>query len=331
MKHPAYQLRPNKAIDRALLLKVIEIMDSKLCDLSNHTYIGFGGPFLDDMRLISQRFPQLSYVSIERDEDTHKRQRFHCNSKRLRFVHSTLDTYLKHGFRSDTLSIFWLDYVDDTSPSVLEEFAEVIELVGCPSIVKVTVRAQFDHTLVDAARNFLNDEEADKIKQAQIGDIQRKFDDYLDREIREDDLEAQQFAAVVQLMFRVVAQRTLPSLAGKVFQLVHSCRYADGPQMLTLTGVVCETSKRKEIMRAYQKWSHANLDWKEPYHIDVPNLSLKERLLLEKHLPAFKGTGKALQRCLGYMIDENPSASERKLRQYQDSYRFYPMFAKIRL
>jgi len=328
MKHPAYQLRPNKAIDRALLLKAIEIME-KFCDLSKHTYIGFGGPFLDDMRLISQHFPQMRYVSIERDEDTHKRQRFHCNSKRLRFVHSTIGTYLKHEFSSDTLSIFWLDYIGDASPSNLEEFAEVLELVGCPSIVKVTVSAQFDHTLLDAAQHFLNEEEVNKIRRAQIEDIQRKFDDYLDREITEDDLEVRQFATVVQSMFRVVAQRTLQSLGGKVFQLVHSCRYADGPQMLTLTGFVCETSECKRIQRKYRKWSHANLDWNEPEHIDVPNLSLKERLLLEKHLPSFEGTGKALQRCLGYMIDENPTSSERKLRQYQDFHQFYPMFAKI--
>jgi len=327
MKHPAYQLRPNKAIDRSLLLKAIEVMNG-LYDLCKHTYIGFGGPFLDDIRLISQQFPQLRYVSIERDEDTHKRQRFHCTSKRLRFVHNTVGTYLKQDFISDTPSIFWLDYID-LSPSDIEEFAEVLELVGCPSIVKVTVRSQFDHALLEAAQQFLDEEGADKFKKAKIGDVQRKFDDYIERELTEDDLEPRQFAMVVQSMFRVVAQRTLPSLGGKVFQLVHSCRYSDGPQMLTLTGVVCETSERKRIQSEYRKWSHSNLDWKEPDHIDMPNLSLKERLHLEKHLPALKGTGKALQRCLGYMIDENQIASERKLRQYQDFHQFYPMFAKI--
>jgi len=328
MKHPAYHLRPNKAIDRVLLLKVIDIM-GRTYDLSKYTYFGLGGPFLDDIRLVGHEFPQLRFVSIERDLDTHKRQRFHCSTKRLRFVNSSVETYLKEEFPSDTLSIFWLDYTD-LSPSNLEEFGEVLELVGCPSIVKVTVRAQFDRMVSSAAERVLTTDLVSTLKDGEIADFQNRFGHYIEPGLDEDQLEAPRFAFLVQSMFEIVAQRTLPSVGSKVFQLVHSCRYADGrSQMLTLTGLVCDTSERIKIQRLYRKWRYANLDWQEPHHIDVPNLSLKETLLLEKHLPALNRTGKALQRCLGYMIDESQSASERKLRQYQDFYQFYPFFAKI--
>ncbi len=329
MRHPAYQLRRNKAIDRAILLEIIEKMAREV-DLSRYTYIGLGGPFLDDIRLISNQFPELHYVSIERDQNTHKRQRFHSVCKTLRLVLGTTDAYLDHEFETDTLSIFWLDYLD-LLPSNLEEFATVLDLVGCPSIVKVTVYCEFDLGLMEAATKLLGAEEAVKVKTAQIQEFQDRFDDYLDHVIVERDLDPSSFASVVQSMFAVVAQRTLPSQGNKVFQLVHSCRYADGPQMLTLTGIVCQANDRTRFRRLYARWKHANLDWHAPQHVDVPNLSVKERLALERHLPSANGTGKALQRSLGYSIDESQTASERRLRQYQDFYKYYPMFAKLRV
>jgi len=329
MKHPPYQLRPNKAIDRMLLLSVIERLQQDR-DLSQYTYFGFGGPFLSDIRLVSQYFPTLRFVSIEEDEDTHKRQKFHCPTKRLRLIHSSLFSYLQEDFASDALAIFWLDYTD-FSPSRLEEFGQVLDLLGCPSIVKVTVRAQFDHSLLAAAHHLLNEEDAAKLRKATVEEWQTQFGDYLPGPLEREDLERPRFAPIVQSMFQVVAQKTLPSAGGKVFQLVHSCRYADGPQMLSLTGVVCEAGHRAKVRADFAKWPHANLDWRGPDHIDVPNLSIKERLALEKHLPVRVRSGKALQRSLGYLIDKSQTASERKLRQYKDYYQFYPVFAKVRV
>ncbi len=36
MKHPPYHLRVNKAIDRFLLIEILDIM-KKYCDISNYT------------------------------------------------------------------------------------------------------------------------------------------------------------------------------------------------------------------------------------------------------------------------------------------------------
>ena len=80
MRHPPYHLRVNKAIDRFLLIEILEILKVH-CRISDYTYYGFGGPFLEDCRLIHSRCPEIKIVSIERDKDTFKRQKFHRFSK----------------------------------------------------------------------------------------------------------------------------------------------------------------------------------------------------------------------------------------------------------
>ena len=327
MKHPAYHLRPNKAIDRVLLLKIMERLDPE-GGLSGHTYFGFGGPFLDDVRLIAQQFPAMKCVSIERDVETHKRQQFHMNTKNLTLIQDDLASYLKQDFAADTPCIFWLDYTD-LRLSHIEEFMELLQLVGPESIVKVTVPAQAENPSVAAAELLGRAKTAKDLREAWIDKFQRKFHDYLPGRVMECDLDKSNCPPLVQGMFQIAAQKALPAHGGSVFQLVHSCRYADGAQMLTLTGVVCEQDKRPAIVERFREWRHSNTDWQEPEQIDVPDLSVKERLLLEKHLPAHAETGETLRRALGYDIDKDQDTSERKLRQYQEFYQFYPLFAKV--
>lgn len=327
MSHRAYHLRPNKAIDRVLMLEVISRM-GPWWEPTSLTYYGLGGPFLDDVRLISQHFPMMKYVSIECNDDIYRRQRFHRNTKQVRLVHEPIESYLTHRFPSGTKCVFWLDYTT-LRPARIEEFKTVLSLVGTPSIVKITLRAQFDDP-VDTAAGRLRPREAKVIREAWIGELQERFGDYFPREITRADFKLPEAACLVQAMLQIAAQSILPTESGTVFQLVQSCTYADGPtQMLSVTGVVCETSERDKIAQSFNEWPYGNTNWGEPHRVDLPDLSVKERLRLEKHLPVKSTAVRGLQRALGYRIDKNSESSERKLEQYRDFYRFYPMFARV--
>ncbi len=99
--------------------------------------------------------------------------------------------------------------------------------------------------------------------------------------------------------------------------------------MLSITGIVCCEDTKKQVRECYRKWEHSNLDWDAPHLIDVPDLSVKERFKLEKYLPMTGGEGKVLQARLGYKIDNSQYKSERKLLNYQQYHRLYPLFAKV--
>ena len=311
MKHPAYHLRPNKAVDRVLLAEIIEHAEPEW-SFSKSTYYGLGGPLLEDVRVLSDCFPSMRFVCIEKDAETHKRQHFHKSTKHVRLVHSDVNSYLNQEFPSDKCCIFWL--------------------VGLPSIVKVTVPARLanvrDAPEEDSCQRCYwkpNDKEVEK--------LHRSFNDYLPFDFSASDLSPRKIVRLILSMFQLAAQRALPSRAENAFQLIHSCIYADGPHpMLSMTGMVCKVSDGEKIAKHFGSWRHAATNWQEiPQRVDVPDLSVKERLFLEKHLPSPAGTGKALRRVLGYDIDNSQEASERKLLQYQEFYRFYPLFTKVRI
>ena len=93
MKQPPYHLKVNKAIDRFLLVEILNRLKGPCNNLSGYTYYGFGGPFLEDCRLIHDRCPEIKIVSIERDEDIFKRQKFHSFSANLDLIYKDFDSF----------------------------------------------------------------------------------------------------------------------------------------------------------------------------------------------------------------------------------------------
>jgi hypothetical protein len=270
----------------------------------------------------------MKYISVEKNYETYKRQKFHKNSKNLTLVNKDWDSFIKHDFPDGEQSIVWLDYTD-LAPSRLDEFMEVLRLVGSMSIVKITVRAEASTPNLREAKKLLSSDMLGVLRKAWIEDFQRQYDDFLSRQVSEKDLAPEAMPSLIQEMVAVAAQKVLPATTGISFQPLHSCCYADGVGMFSLTGAVCHSKDRQSVKRVFNDWSHSNLDWSSPYRIDLPNLSMKERLKLESRLPARSGTGKALQKTLGYRIDDGRRSSEEKLRQYQEYYPYYPQFAKV--
>ena len=145
------------------------------------------------------------------------------------------------------------------------------------------------------------------------------------KELRHSD----DYCACLQSVIQAAAQRALNTGSGQVFQPIHSCQYDDGTRMLSITGIVVNNNKASTVCSWYSKWDHANLDWSAPRRVDLPHLSLKERLHLERHLPIKSASSKSLARALGYRIDGSDSSSETKLGQYAMFAEYYPHFGKI--
>jgi hypothetical protein len=95
-----------------------------------------------------------------------------------------------------------------------------------------------------------------------------------------------------------------------------------------LTGVVCLRDHVARFRKLFKNWQFANLDWGAPIEINVPNLSTKERLHLQRHLPRQKNAGKTLRQSLGYLINDDQAQSEIQLQQYADFHRYFPYFIK---
>ncbi len=305
MRHPPYHLRVNKAIDRFLLVEILDIL-KRHCDLSDYTYYGFGGPFLEDCRLIHNRCPEIKIVSIETNQQTFKRQEFHRFSKNLELIDEDFASFLAN-FSSNGKEIFWLDYTD-LKLRHFDEFMSVLGKVSEKSVVKITIRSE--------------------PYEKEWEDFEREYGQIMPLSPKKTDIERPvPFTNLLQKMLQIASQQALPASGESVFQILDASHYSDQTHMLSITGIVCNKDEISKIRQWFKNWEFRNLGWDDPRRIDVPILSIKERLHLEKYLPA--ETDSSLSQALEYKIDNTESQHLEKLKQYEKFYQYHPYFARV--
>jgi hypothetical protein len=135
-----YRLRPNKAVDRELFLSLLIRLAAKL-SIEKYHYVGLGGPFLEDFRLVHARLGIGRMTCVECEEEVHKRQIFNRPISSLECIHSTLEDYLdEHEFETPT--IVWFDYTEPRGITTqIERFAHTIGTVSIGSVLRITLNA----------------------------------------------------------------------------------------------------------------------------------------------------------------------------------------------
>lgn len=320
MKHPPYPLRANKAVDRFMLIEVIRRLE-RTGDISEYTYYGVGGPYLEDFRLLYEFYPSVGMVSIEEESATYRRQKFHrpCGSAKLKLVHTDLKSFLARYEAKDRKSVFWLDYTRLTY-GVFEDFRVLLGKVADRSVIKVTLRAEpSDYWDPDALP------EKDRQRREKFVS---EFSAILPTPTTEPPDGFEPLAGLLQDMLQISAQQALPSGIGRVVQALSSFCYADGAGMLTFTCMVCPEEHRGAIRGQFRQWRFRNLDWGKPRKIDVPFLRTKERLRLQEFLPCERRAGSVLVKALGYIIDEDRRKSVAKMSQHADFHGYYPYLVR---
>ena len=308
-KHPHYHLKLNKAIDRLLFIDIINAFNMYVnIHEHKHKYIGFGGPYLEDFRLLSGLFPEMKLISLEKEGDTFKRQEFHKCSKNLTLVNKSFDVFLDETELFDKYPvIIWLDYTDDESKiEHLREIEALCKKINKQSLIRVTLDA-----------NSCPDKE-----------FKRIYDEYLPLGINDQALTREDsFAEIVCQMIKKAIYKGLDS-CNFTFLPLHQARYRDGHHMVSLTGMICEDENGEWLKKMKKLCPYVNNE-QEVDVIDIPALTLKERLQLEKYLPSSKKDGTMLSRKLRYMIGKDEDDNLRKCAQYEKYYRYYPHFNKI--
>lgn len=318
MKQPAYHLRANKAVDRLTLIDAMKRISALDANIGEYTYYGFGGPYLEDFRLMYEFYPEIRMISIEDNDEIYKRQRFHapCHSSQLRLKKIEFKAFLDEYDGSDEKTIFWLDYLD-LKYARFEEFMELLPKVSNGSIIKITLRCE--------PQDYIRNDEKGPDKSIEF---QNQFSDVLPHPDAKPAATFEDMANLLQNMIRIAAQKSLSSAMPSQFLPISSFRYADGAGMFSLTGMVWARKDVGKVRRAFGDWHLRNLNWGMPRLIDVPTLSTKERLHLQRKLPCERHAGRVLRRALGYLIENDTKRTEGKLRQYADFHRYSPYFMK---
>lgn len=132
--------------------------------------------------------------------------------------------------------------------------------------------------------------------------------------------------------FHQATIEVFPTNGRRSYRLLNASQYSDGTTMLSITGAVLKNTEEKTFMQRFSKTPFATADWmKSPMEINLPILTPKERLHLNKQLPIAHNPGKKLMKQLGFSIEPKSETCEHEMEMYNRFYRYYPMFAKVAL
>lgn len=326
--HPPYHLRTNKAVDR--LLFVDQIARVRPPGISTGSYHSLGGPFMEDLRLVHRRFPHMRLVCIESDKQTHKRQQAHRFTRHLETHHRTFAQFLTHQYEPEPGDVFWLDFTE-FNLRCISDFQELLRQIPEQSLVRITVRCEppiNERVLV----GHVEPEKVEKLKLDAYKKLKGEIDKFIPPEWTEvDPVGYGEYAVFVQQILRLSISDVLDKANDREFLHIDSMRYEDGTWMLSLTGLICLRSNiRNEVSRLKAAKILPDPGWQRvPGLINVPHLSMQERIALDQKLPVSQAaTGKMLQRRLGYWVGNSEKNSEEALRQYAKYYQEYPSFVR---
>lgn len=309
-----YRLRPNKAVDRELFLSLLMRLAPRLT-LEKYHYVGLGGPFLEDFRLIHGRLGIAKMTCIETEEEVHKRQIFNRPIASIECVHKSLEDYLDET-DLDSPAIIWFDYTEPKGITTqIERFARTIGTVPTGSILRLTLNAN-PSSLGKPTENLSESE----LWAWRLERFKERLGALFPSGLTADGMTSKTYGASLLKALRLAVDKEALSFRDRRIVWALATHYADGQAMVTAALVVCENDDKttEELLKDWE--FHTTTD--APHRVDLPALSTLERLTMESHADARTKMGFDLPKS---DMGENPFEVFKKF------YRIYPHFSRVEL
>lgn len=248
-----YHLRHNKSIDREVFLESLNLL-SRRVNIQEYTYIGFGGPMLEDFRIMHNRVALSDMISLEEQATTHTRQKYNlpysCIDCKLISAH---DFIIDHNFEKP--SITWLDYA---SPKKIQHDLDDIQLlstkVSSLDILKVTFpinpSSYYQRRIGESLEEF-----KESFQQSLRTLLGRKYLDF-NLEISNADLSDRKIKSllirIITNAFKSAVERGLSGRKDKIqYYPLSLNQYNDGSHtMLTISGFFASESEYATLAEA---------------------------------------------------------------------------------
>lgn len=317
-----YSLRLNKAVDRELFLSALTSLSS-LFDFKKFRYVGMGGPFMEEYRLLHNRLGIQDLISCEKDPDTHLRQKFNSPFNSIGCVHSAIEEYYANESIEGNF-IIWLDY---TEPSNLREnilfFCSVVCSVKTEAFVRITLNAS-PTSLGDPKINKDEENKQTFIQAYRLESFKSRMHDLSPADLSEADLVTSKYGALVLKCLLLKAEKEISTIGEMRIAWILSTFYADGQPMVTALAYVYNLDSPTNFelaLNTIKNWEFRS-DPFHPIRFDLPSLSTRERLFLEKHLDGSAS--------LDYNFEKS-SIGQDIIISFRNFHKFIPHFSRIDL
>lgn len=321
-----YQLRPNKAADRELFISLLARLSGTL-HLERFRYVGLGGPFMEDFRLIHSRIGISDMVCVEKDDEVRSRQQFNLPAPGIECVPNTLEEYVK-STEFDQPVVIWFDFTDPKCvTSQIECFASTTLEVPDFSLLRITLNANPEalgrpkpeeiQTPPDGVKD--TEDSRPTLHEWRLERFRKRLGGLTPNDSKTDDMSRQKFGGILLKSVQFAVDRELLQVRNRRVEWLLATHYADGQPMVTATLIVLPTSV--PLPMTTSSWPFYTTP-SSPLVLDMPVLSSRERLALE--------ASGAPDNHFDFQI---PTAglSENSYASFRQFYRVYPHFAKVEL
>ncbi len=318
-----YHLRPNKAVDRNLFVELL-LMINLYNKISDYSYIGFGGPFLEDFKIIHASLGLTEMVSIENNEDVYNRQKFNSPLNCIEYKKEQCSDFIDN-FSNEGNVIIWLDYATPRLLDQLNELRRLIVKVSKYDIVKITVNVN-PQALGEPDPDEPNNTDIpapEILHRYRLKKLMEAIPDYFPEGTTFDMMRRLHYPKIICKAFEIAAKKAMEGIPELYYQPLTIFTYADsGNPMLTITGIMLEEKEEADFFEktGIDDWIFAKAKWSDPLLIDVPELSVKERIQLDAMLP---------HHTRGDIYSSLNFIKKDKIDNYICYYRHYPLFGKI--
>lgn len=323
-----YRLRPNKAVDRELFLSLLMRLAPKLA-LENYHYVGLGGPFLEDFRLVHARLGVAKMTCIEVEEQVHKRQLFNRPVATIECVHKNLDDFLDEA-DFDSPAIIWLDYTEPKNITTqIERFARTIGTVPIGSVLRITLNANpaslgkpdlHDISVESEGESPQPQGHKPTIQEWRLARFKERLGSLFPSGLAADGMNFKTYGTSLLRTLKLAVEKEILSFPDRRIVWALATHYADGQAMVTATLIVCHQGDNaiEELVNGWEFRATTEL----PHRLDLPALSTLERLTMESKDDA--------QVVMNFELPKT-DMGESPFEVFKKFYRIYPHFSRVEL
>jgi len=303
-----YLLRPNKNIERKMLVELVNRLGS-VHQLDEYKYIGFGSYFFNDFRLLHTRCGIRRMTSFENRAQRYQRALFNRPYRSIEVLQGDATDLLRVE-RWNRRSIVWMDYEGKLTASVLDDIQTIVSSAKAGSLVLFSVNA---HPPTTAESNRKMRKHLSRIAYPELIGSTPQSKDMMGWGTAQIGREAIDSA----ILLAVRDRNSLNSGGWPVsYRQLVNFNYRDSVRMLTVGGLVSyDRDTDLYESAAFEKLLFFR-DGPDAYVIDAPTLTTKEVESLRRQLP--RGRKKVVLAGLG----------EDEVAKFEQLYRHYPTFAE---
>lgn len=302
-----YELRPYKFAERKMLLSTF----ASICHFyqGEYMYIGFGGLSFTDFKLFHKELHIEKMCSIEGGDLSKERLEFNCPYSFIQ-IHKDLSTNVLSRIELNNKSIVWLDYDGVLDNYMFEDLSLLMRQLPIGSVYLIT------------CNRALKSEETGK--EYTIEQFKDKFNTLVPFDITTKDFSSIENYKTIRKMFstqieNIMNDRIRNGEDIKFIQLYNIIYQENrGAKMFTYGGVITNSSTMISALKINDfSFIRTNED---VYKIQIPNLTFKEEIHINQHIPDKIVNLKSIN-----IIDNND------IDKYIAMYKFLPNFFDVRI